>query len=90
MARTNAKRSTGMDAGRMRRVLVAQSLAMRGQTLSGIARSLGCCRSLVSHVLAGRKRNRKVEAAIARLCGVRAGELFPPAPSRVRNTIKEG
>jgi len=78
------------DAALLRRVLIAQSLAMRGETLAGLGRATGVSRSLVSHVLAGRKRNRKVEAAIARLAGVRAGDLFPPPPSRARNTIKEG
>ncbi len=79
------RRSDPADAARIRRVLIAQSLAMRGQTLAGLGRAAGVSRSLVSHVVAGRKRHRKVEAAIARLAGVRPADLFPPAP-RARNT----
>jgi lambda repressor-like predicted transcriptional regulator len=90
MRRPAQRKSDPADAARIRRVLIAQSLAMRGQTLAVLGRSAVVSRSLVSHVVAGRKRHRKVEAAIARLAGVRPADLFPPRASRTRNTTKEG
>ncbi len=88
MARRPAqtRKSDPADAAKIRRVLIAQSLAMRGQSLAGLGRAAGVSRSLVSHVVAGRKRHRGLEAAIARLCGVRPADIFPPRASRARNT----
>ena len=70
------------------KAMVKYQLDLRGLSMAEVGRAAGVSRSLVSHVVAGRKRHRKVEAAIARLAGVRPADLFPPAP-RARNTSNQ-
>lgn len=54
-------------------------LVRRGVTVSQLAREIGYkSRGNVSNVIHGRKRNRRIEAAICLYLGVEIAEWFPP------------
>lgn len=59
-----------------RRRLILVTLVSTGQSQAGIARKVGVSRGLVCHVIAGRKRHPKVEAALARVCRMKVAELW--------------
>jgi hypothetical protein len=61
---------------RRRRQLILGSLLLSGQSQAGVARKTGVSRGLVCHVIAGRKRHPKVEAALARVCRMKVAELW--------------
>jgi hypothetical protein len=67
--------STSNDS-RRRRQLIRRSLFLADISQASIGRRAGVSRGLVCHVIAGRKRHPKVEAALARVCQMRVAELW--------------
>ena len=59
-----------------RRELIRRSLFLGGITQAAIARRAGVSRGMVCHVVAGRKAHIKVQAALARACGIRNSHLW--------------
>jgi transcriptional regulator with XRE-family HTH domain len=64
-----------LDRERRRRVLVV--LAEKGMTISGLARSLGLSKTIISLVVCGRRLSVKTEQRIADFLGKPADYLFP-------------
>ena len=56
---------------------IKSALALRGATLSSIARDLGVAPGTVSIVSRGYRRSRRIEKAIADALGRTPGELWP-------------
>ena len=68
--------STIDKASRFRHQLILLSITGQGMTLRGIAQKLSVSPALVTMVSQGRRRNRRVQKALARLCGRPVDELF--------------
>lgn len=63
-------------AAEQRRRLIRTTLILTRASAAAIGRKAGVSRGLVCHVIAGRKRHPKVEAALARVCRMKVAELW--------------
>jgi lambda repressor-like predicted transcriptional regulator len=79
MSSGKQKKVTGPDA---RALLVRHVLLARGETLGQVARRCGLSRVHASNVLAGRRRNARLERALARLVGLAPERMFPPRKAK--------
>ena len=61
---------------RRRRQLILGALLLSGRTQAEVARRCGVTRSMVCHVIAGRKAHARVQAALARVCRMSRSELW--------------
>jgi lambda repressor-like predicted transcriptional regulator len=61
---------------RRRRQLILGALLLSGVSQADVARRSGVSRGMVCHVIAGRKRQPKVQAALARVCRMKVAELW--------------
>jgi len=61
---------------RRRRHLILWALLLSGLTQAEVARRCGVTRSMVCHVIAGRKAHARVQAALARVCRMSKTELW--------------
>jgi hypothetical protein len=59
-----------------RRQLILSRLFLAGVSQGDIGRRSGVSRGMVCHVIAGRKRQPRVEAALARVCRMKVAELW--------------
>ena len=64
------------NSERRRRQLILGALLLSGRSQAEIGRRAGVSRGMVCHVIAGRKRQPKVEAALARVCRMGVRELW--------------
>jgi len=62
---------------------IKSALALRGATLSSIARDLGVAPTTVSIVSRGYRRSRRIEKAIADAIGRSPAELWPSRYSKL-------
>ncbi|WP_446745937.1 helix-turn-helix domain-containing protein [Sphingomonas sp. OTU376] len=60
-----------------RHTRIKSALALKGLTLSSIARDLGVAPGTVSIVSRGFRRSRRIETAIATALGCRPADLWP-------------
>ncbi|MBT7304182.1 MAG: hypothetical protein HN849_31910 [Victivallales bacterium] len=59
-----------------RRALIQDRLHLAGKSQAEVARKADVSRGMVCHVVAGRKRHRKVQQVLARVCNMKFKELW--------------
>lgn len=57
-------------------------LVRRGVRQATIGRRVGHSRAYVNQVISGRRRSKRIEAAVAEALGLPVAEVFPPAPTK--------
>lgn len=68
--------STSLNQAVRRAMLIRARLFLAGVSQGDIARSCGLGRSMICHVVCGRRRNAKVEKALADACHMSVAELW--------------
>jgi hypothetical protein len=69
--------STLDQASNFRHQLILLSVRGQGKTFAQVARRLGCTPAMVTMVSQGRRKSRRVQRALARLCARPVSDLFP-------------
>jgi hypothetical protein len=69
--------STLTQASQFRHQLILLSVKGQGKTFAGVARQIGCTPAMVTMVSQGRRKSRRVQKALARVCGRPVADLFP-------------
>lgn len=64
-------------AAKHRQIIIKQHLLLCGLRPSAIATRLHCSRAMISQVVAGTRRSRRIEARIAQLIGIPRRDLWP-------------
>ena len=66
--------------------IIKANLRIKGATLTALADKLGLSRSMVTQVIYGHARSRKVEELIAQTLGLTVREIWPSHKPALRRT----